>query len=137
MSEEKVAERRGVRIPRKVLALRRRRPAFVRQESWRYKRLDESWRRPRGKDSKMRLQKRGRPPLVKIGYRTPRKFRGLHPSGFREVLISNIKEIEGLDPSIHALRLAGTLGRKTREKIYEKAVELGFKVLNPPRVAEE
>jgi large subunit ribosomal protein L32e len=74
---------------------------------------------------------------VKIGYRTPRKFRGLHPSGFREVLISNIKEIEGLDPSIHALRLAGTLGRKTREKIYEKAVELGFKVLNPPRVAEE
>ncbi len=137
MSEEETARASRPRLPVKVLVARRRRPKFVRQEAWRYKRLGEKWRRPRGKDSKMRLQKRGWPPLVKVGYRTPRKYRGLHPSGLREVLVSNAKELAGLDPSVHAVRLAGSLGRRARERIYEKAVEKGLKVLNPPRVAEE
>ena len=31
------------------------RPKFRRQESWRYKRLAENWRKPKGIDNKMRL----------------------------------------------------------------------------------
>ena len=40
---------------RKVM--KKREPDFIRQESWRYVRVKESWRRPRGIDSKMRLKK--------------------------------------------------------------------------------
>jgi large subunit ribosomal protein L32e len=122
----------AVKIPKWVLRLRKERPEFVRQESWRYVRLKPNWRRPRGKDSKMRLQVSGWPPLVKVGYRSPRKYRGLHPSGFREVLVSNKKELEGLDPKVHAVRISGKVGRKKALEIYEAATQMGLRVLNPP-----
>src|ERR1051326_2344523 len=61
-----------------------RRPKFVRQESWRYDRLAENWRKPKGKDNKMRKQVSGVPRIVKIGYRGPKKARGLHPSGYTD-----------------------------------------------------
>ncbi|MCS7142603.1 MAG: 50S ribosomal protein L32e [Aigarchaeota archaeon] len=122
-----------VRIKRSVLIQRRRRPEFKRQESWRYKRIDERWRRARGKDSKVRLQVKGWPPLVKVGYRSPRAFRCLHPSGFREVLVHNPTELRGLDPAIHAVRIASSVGRAKRIKIYDAAVAAGLRVLNPPR----
>ncbi|MEM2115172.1 MAG: eL32 family ribosomal protein, partial [Candidatus Caldarchaeum sp.] len=64
-------------LPAKVLRKRRKTPKFVRQESWRYVRLETGYRRPRGKDSRMRLQKSGSPPLAKIGYGSPKKYRGL------------------------------------------------------------
>ena len=59
------------------------------QEGWRYDRLTPNWRKPKGKDNKMRLQVSGVPPLVKIGYRGPRFARGLHPSGYIEVMVSS------------------------------------------------
>jgi large subunit ribosomal protein L32e len=70
-----------------------RRPEFVRQESWRYKRLKPSWRKPKGIDSKMRLQVKGWPKIVKVGYRGPAAVRGLHPSGFRDVLVYNVSDL--------------------------------------------
>jgi len=36
-------------------------PKFRRQESWRYKRLKENWRKPRGIDNKMRKKVKGWP----------------------------------------------------------------------------
>ena len=129
-----------IRIPSWVRELKRRRPEFVRQESWRYVRLKPNWRRPRGKDSKMRLQRSGWPPLVKVGYRTPRKYRDLHPSGYKEVLVYRVEDLAGLDPNIHAVRIAGGVGRLKRIRIMEEAERLGLKVLNPltiPRPEEE
>ena len=120
-----------VKIPRSVLEKRRKKPEFRRQESWRYVRLKPNWRRPRGKDSKMRLQVRGAPPLVKIGYGSPRKYRGLHPSGYREVLVYRPEDIEKINPETEAARIAGSVGRLKRIKIMEAAVEKGIKVLNP------
>jgi len=126
----------AVKIPRVVLRQRRERPRFIRSEGWRYTRLGEKWRRPRGKDNKMRLQKRGWPPLVKVGYRSPRMYRGLHPSGFREVLVYTVSDLEGLNPKIHAVRLAASLGGRAKLRIYERALSIGLRVLNPPRGAE-
>lgn len=120
-----------VKIPKKIKEMKNKRPAFVRQESWRYVRLKPNWRRPRGKDSKMRLQKSGAPQLVKIGYRTPRKYRDLHPSGYMEVLVYRVEELEGLDPAKHAVRIAGSVGRLRKIKIVEEANKKGLKVLNP------
>lgn len=120
-----------VKIPRRVREMKRKRPEPRRQESWRYVRLDTGWRRPRGKDSKMRLQKSGVPQLVKIGYGTPRAYKNLHPSGYAEVLVHRVEDLEGLDPEKHAIRIAGTVGRRKRIMITEEAERRGLKILNP------
>jgi large subunit ribosomal protein L32e len=107
-----------------------RRPKFVRQESWRYDRLAENWRKPKGKDNKMRKQKSGMPAIVKIGYRGPRAARGLHPSGYADNVVHNTAELARLDPKKDAARIGHTVGKKKRIEIINKAVELGIKVLN-------
>ncbi len=107
------------------------RPAFQRPESWRYLRLKENWRKPKGLDNKVRKSFKGWPRLVKVGYRGPVAARGLHPSGFRDVLVDNLKGLDGLNPEIDAVRLASTVGARKRQEIINRADELGLKVLNP------
>jgi len=65
-----------------------------------------------------------------VGYRTPKKIRGLHPSGFKEVMVYNLKDMEGIDPEKEAIRIHGRIGRKKREEIVKKADEMGIRVLN-------
>jgi len=107
------------------------RPAFQRPESWRYTRLKENWRKPKGLDNKVRKMVKGWPRLVKVGYRGPVAARGLHPSGFRDVLVDNLKGLDGLNPETDAVRLASGLGARKRQEIINRADELGLKVLNP------
>ena len=107
-----------------------RRPAFKRQEWFRYSKLGESWRRPKGIHSKMKRNLKRRPPVVDIGFRGPAEVRGLHPSGFEEVMVYNVEGLEGIDPKAQAVRIGGTVGTKKRIVIQERADELGIRVLN-------
>ena len=106
------------------------RPKFKRQESWRYKRLAVTWRKPKGVDNKMRKQVSGVPPLVKIGYRGPRISRGLHPSGYVDILVHNVKDLMLLDNTKDAARIARTVGNKKRLEIISKAESMGIKLIN-------
>lgn len=131
MSPRKFEDEELERLFQLSLEMRRKRPKFRRQESWRYKRLEDSgWRRPRGISSRMRREFKGWPPRVKVGYRGPKLVRGLHPSGYVEVLVSNPKELEGLDPRVHAVRIRSSVGKRKRMEIIKRADELGLKVLN-------
>lgn len=107
------------------------RPKFKRQESWRYIRLQSTWRKPKGKDNHQRKQlSRGRPGIVKVGYGGPRIARNLHPSGFTDNLVYNVKDLVGLDPKKDGVRLAHGIGIKKRREITAMAVGLKFKVFN-------
>ena len=108
----------------------RKRPAFKRQNWFRYKRLGDKWRRPRGIHSKMRRHFKYRIPVVRSGFRGPASVRGLHPSGFEEVLVNNLKEVDNVDAKTQAIRIASTVGDKKREMIVTKADELGIRVFN-------
>jgi large subunit ribosomal protein L32e len=104
---------------------------FRRQEWWQHKRLGEKWRKPRGSDSRMRRRIGGRPPLVSVGYGSPAVTRGLHPSGFSEVLVHNLRELEKVDPEKHAVRIASGIGKRLRERILSRAKERKLEILNP------
>jgi large subunit ribosomal protein L32e len=107
-----------------------RRPAFKRQEWFRYAKLGDSWRRPKGIHSKMKRNLKRRPPVVDIGFRGPVSVRNLHPSGFQEVLVHNVAGLEDIDPKVQAVRIGGTVGTKKRIAIEDRAAELGIRVLN-------
>jgi len=115
---------------------KRKRPGFRRQEWFRYKKLGKSWRKPRGLHSKARKGLKYRPKMVSIGYRSPRKARGLHPSGFREALIHNVRELEVLDPKIQAARIGHSVGTRKRVEIEARADEIGIRILNRSMVHE-
>lgn len=119
---------------KRLLALRNEmsndRIAFLRQEWFRFPRLGEKWRRPRGMHSKMRRHISYRPNVVSIGYRGPQKVRGLHPSGFEEVMVHNADQLEKVDPKTQAVRVGSSVGFKKRQAIEARADELGIRVLN-------
>jgi large subunit ribosomal protein L32e len=112
-----------------------RRPRFVRQESWRYDRLAENWRKPKGKDNKMRRQVSGVPQLVKVGYRGPKHARGLHPSGYTDNIVFNASDLNRLDPKKDAARLAHTVGARKRKEIISQATSMQIKILNPGKIS--
>ena len=121
-----------------ALALRfeqkKKTPAFKRTEWFRYKRLSRSgWRAPHGMDNKQRRNFKYRSSLVRVGHGKVAAARGLHPSGFREVMVHNAGDLEIIDPETEAARVGKTVGGRKREQIYSRADELGIRVLNRRR----
>jgi large subunit ribosomal protein L32e len=123
----------------RLLAQRTRegKPAFRRQDYHKKKRTPESWRRPRGQLSKQRRAMKSRGPKVEAGFRTPEAVRGLHPSGFEEVRVHNVSDLEGVDGDTQAVRIASSVGGRKREAIEEEAEDAGVRVLNPTYVEVE
>ena len=113
--------------------IKKKTPEFRRQEWFRYKRLGEAWRRPRGLHSKMRKHKGYRQNVVSAGYGSPKGARDLHPSGFEEVMVYNAEDLDKIDPKSQAARVGHSVGTRKRMEIEEKAEEKGIRVLNPRR----
>ncbi len=138
MAAEKTQKRPS--FSRKALEVRARakskKPKFVRAESWKYDRFSLSWRRPRGLDNKIRRKIKGWPPGPSMGYKGPKIARGLHPSGYREVLIYNLKDLSKVDPSMQAVHIAHTVGKRKRAIIIAEAKKLNIKILNVKVTAE-
>jgi large subunit ribosomal protein L32e len=110
--------------------IKKRTPHFLRDEGFRYKRIPKNWRRPTGYTSKLRINLKYRPSKVRVGFRAPKIVRGLHASGFKEVMIHTVKELETIDPKKQAVRIGGTVGTKKRLEIAKRAGELDIRVLN-------
>jgi large subunit ribosomal protein L32e len=106
------------------------RPKFRRQEWHRYRMFGDEWRKPQGGQSKLRRHFGYRWNLPSIGYRGPRAVRGLHPSGFQEILVHNERQIEGLDATKQAVRIARGVGARKREIIEKACDDKGLRVLN-------
>lgn len=87
----------------------------------------QKWRKPRSIDLDRGLQHGYRP---KIGYRTEREIRGMHPSGYKEVRIENVSQLEKVDEKTQAIRIGATVGKRKRNEIVKVANEKGVWILN-------
>ncbi|MEK9909841.1 MAG: 50S ribosomal protein L32e [Candidatus Thalassarchaeaceae archaeon] len=119
-------------------AQKKKTPTFRRQEWFRYKRLSRTgWKKPRGDDSSQRKNRKYRSALVRVGHGKIAAARGLHPSGFEEVLVNKSDDLEGLDPETQAVRIAKTVGNRKRSAIHDRADDLGLRVLNRRRISRK
>ena len=118
----------------RLLSIRKRakkkKPSFRRQEGYRYKSLDDNWRRPRGRHSKLRKGIRGRGTKPSPGFGSPAKVRGTNSSGLREVMVSSMKDLEHIHKGKDAGILSSALGRKKRQEIIREAEKKGLELTN-------
>mgnify|MGYP000238732070 CR=1 FL=1 len=80
---------------------------------------------------KEHAEKRGR--KARIGFGKLASVRGLHPSGFREVMVHRPDDLDAIDPNTEAARVGARVGGRKRAIIHERADELGIRVLNRRR----
>ncbi len=85
------------------------------------------WRRPKGRDNKMREKRKGYPAVVSIGYRTEKTERG-KIEGKTPVMVYTLKEL--LSIGKNEIAVIGKVGKKKKLEIAKKAKELKIPVSN-------
>lgn len=110
--------------------LKKKKPNFVRQDSHKVKRMKKGWRKPRGKDSKIRQNFRGYRRGVKSGWGSPKQVKGLHKSGLKMRLVCSDKELSSVDPKSEGIIIASNIGLKKRIKVVEDAIKKNIRILN-------
>src|SRR3989338_4546369 len=110
---------------------KKKNPKFVRWLSLSVKRVRSPWRRPKCINSKILEKRKGKLQMPTVGYRGPLSTRYLHPSGFREIIVNNVGDLNKVDSAKEAVRISATVGRRKKEAISKKAGELKLKILNP------
>lgn len=112
------------------ISMKKRMPKFKRQEAHVKARLSRSgWRKPRGFQSKMRLQRKGYNATVKVGYRTPRMLRGRLISGLLETIVISPSELKDIQKDQIAL-IPRTLGNRKRLEVLKEAKKLNIRISN-------
>ena len=71
--------------------VKKRTKKFIRHQSDRYDKLKQSWRKPKGIDNRVRRKFKGMYKMPNIGYGSSKATRHMLPTGFRKVLIHNMK----------------------------------------------
>ncbi len=118
--------------------LKKRQPTFVQQDAHKKARVDASkWRKPRGLQSKMRLQKKGYRQKLKAGYQTPTAVKGTHiGTGLQVAHVSNLVELDHIDKKTQGIIVKSDVGMKRRIEILSAAAEKNITVINSKDVAE-
>jgi len=107
----------------------KKKPGFRRHDAHKKAKLSASWRKPRGRQNKVRLHKRGYKRGPSVGFGSPGKLRGT-VKGLRPVRVATLKELEGLDPKREGAILTATLGARKREALLTHAKALRITLLN-------
>lgn len=111
---------------------------FLRRASDRYSKLGlrrkskQKWRKPKGRDNKMREKQKGYPAVVSIGYRKEKTQRGIIDEK-QPVQIFKQEQLDNLEKN--QIAVIGKVGKKRRLEIAEKAKQKNIPIqnLNPKR----
>lgn len=102
---------------------------FRRHDAHKCLKLSESWRKPRGRQNKVRLQKRGYKRGPSVGYGNPADARGL-VQGLIPVIVAHEATLERLDPKREGAIIQKSVGAKKREALLKQARERNITILN-------
>jgi large subunit ribosomal protein L32e len=108
---------------------RKKNPKFLRQDSYKKKRLGKSWRKPRGWDSKLRKRMQ-RQVIVQPGYGSPASIKGFHISGLEIIHVKTIDDVKRMNPKVHGAIISGKLGTRKRLEIMTELVKSKITILN-------
>lgn len=106
---------------------------FLRRSNDRYGKLgkgikkNQKWRKPTGRDNKMREKRRGYAPVVSIGYRTEKNGRDTLKEK-TPVYVYNVADL--LKVKSDEIALIGKVGNKKKEEIAKVAKEKKIAVFN-------
>lgn len=119
---------------KKLLEIRRkmrnRRPKFIRQTYGIYKRIDDKWRKPKGRHAKQKHQMGGHRSKVKPGFRTNKIVRDFDRTGFMPVVIHSISHIKLLNKNIHGAVIGSGVGNRKKLVLIAELKKHGIKILN-------
>lgn len=110
--------------------IKAKKPVFLAQDTHKKKRIRQRWRRPRGLQSKIRLNKRGYRRGVSSGWRSPIAARGLSPEGLIPVRIETLAQLEALDAKTQGAMVSGRVSIRTKKILYDAAAKKKVTVLN-------
>ncbi len=71
--------------------VKKRTKKFTRHQSDRYHKLKRNWRKPKGIDNRVRRKFKGMYVMPSIGFGSNKATKHMLPTGFRKVLVHNIK----------------------------------------------
>ena len=108
---------------------------FLRRDTGRYSKLGKNrkklqrWKKPTGRDNKMREKRHGYPAVVSVGYKRARsevgKINGLVPT-----VISTLKALQAIDAKTQSVILSARLGAKKKLELMKAAKEKKLTMLN-------
>jgi len=110
--------------------MRKRKPVFIRQDAHKKTKLAKRWKKPRGLQSKLRLNMKGAGQKVRIGYRFPSAVRGLSREGLQPKLVYKVEDLIGLNTKKQGAIISKSIGNKKRVAIIKEAVKSNIKILN-------
>merc|ERR1712061_244191 len=118
---------------KKPKIVKKRSKKFTRHQSDRYKKLTRNWRKPKGIDNRVRRRFKGMYVMPTIGFGSAKTTKHMLPTGFRKVLVHNIKELEVLmmQNKKFCAEIAHGVSSKNRKLLVERARQLCIRVTNP------
>ncbi|XP_017769187.1 PREDICTED: 60S ribosomal protein L32 [Nicrophorus vespilloides] len=121
-----------IRPANKPKMVKKRTKVFIRHQSDRYSKLKRNWRKPKGIDNRVRRRFKGQYKMPNIGYGSAKFTKHMLPSGFRKVLINNVKELEVLMMQNRKFcgEIAHAVSSKKRKEIVERAQQLSIRITN-------
>merc|ERR1712088_39096 len=113
--------------------VKKRTKKFIRHQSDRYDKLKRNWRKPKGIDNRVRRKFKGMYLMPNIGHGSAKETRHMLPTGFRKVLVHNVKELEVLmmQNKKFCAEIAHGVSSKNRKLLVERAQQLCIRVTNP------
>ena len=112
---------------------KRKNNTFKRHQCDRKIAVKESWRRPKGIDSRVRRKFKGCGIIMaNIGYGTDKKLKHVLPNGFKKIVVSNVKDLELLmmHNRTYCGEIAHNVSTRNRKTIVERAAELNIRLTN-------
>merc|ERR1711953_980707 len=114
--------------------VRKRNKRFIRHQADRFMRVDASWRKPNGIDSRVRRRFKGQYLMPSIGYGTKAsdRHRCSDQKTFKKFVVNNVAELEVLmmNNRVFCAEIAHAVSAKKRKAIVERAEQLDIHVTN-------